>query len=203
MSGSLFVVTAPSGAGKTSLVRALLERTQDLQLSISHTTRSPRDGETEGVDYYFVDEARFHAMAESNEFLEYAHVFGNYYGTSETWVKDRLRQGIDILLELDWQGAVEIRRLMPEAIGIFILPPSRKTLEERLRKRGTDSEGNILRRLSQARDEMSHYGEADYLIFNDDFDRALDELSAVIISSRVKTAGQSLRHADTIRLLLS
>jgi len=203
MSGSLFVVTAPSGAGKTSLVRALLECTDDLQLSISHTTRSPRDCETDGVDYHYVDEARFHAMAENSEFLEYARVFGNYYGTSETWVKDRLKQDIDILLEIDWQGAEQVRRLMPEAIGIFILPPSLQALEERLRKRGTDSEETIVQRLSEAQQEMSHYGEADYLIFNDDFDRALEELRAVILASRVETEAQSPRHADAIRLLLS
>lgn len=203
MSGSLFVVTAPSGAGKTSLVRALLDCTSDLQLSISYTTRSPREGETDGVDYYYVDEARFHAMAETSDFLEYARVFGNYYGTSETWVKERLKQGIDILLEIDWQGAEQVRRLMPEAIGIFILPPSLETLEERLRKRGTDSEETIVQRLSEAQQEMSHYGEADYLIFNDDFDRALEELRAVILASRVETEGQSQRQADAIRLLLS
>lgn len=203
MSGSLFVVTAPSGAGKTSLVRALLDCTDDIQLSISYTTRSPREGETDGVDYYYVDEARFHAMAESSDFLEYARVFGNYYGTSESWVKDRLKQGIDILLEIDWQGAEQVRRLMPEAIGIFILPPSLVTLEERLRKRGTDSEETIVQRLSEAQQEMSHYGEADYLIINDDFDRALEELRAVILASRVETEGQSERQAETIRLLLS
>lgn len=203
MSGSLFVVTAPSGAGKTSLVRALLDCTNDLQLSVSYTTRSPREGETDGVDYCFVDESRFHAMAENSDFLEYARVFGNYYGTSETWVKDHLKQGIDILLEIDWQGAEQVRRLMPEAIGIFILPPSLATLEERLRKRGTDSEEIIVQRLSEAQQEMSHYGEADYLIFNDDFDRALEELRAVILASRVETEGQSARQAETIRLLLS
>lgn len=203
MSGSLFVVTAPSGAGKTSLVRALLDCTDDIQLSISYTTRSPREGEADGVDYYYVDEARFHAMAESSDFLEYARVFGNYYGTSESWVKDRLKQGIDILLEIDWQGAEQVRRLMPEAIGIFILPPSLVTLEERLRKRGTDSEETIVQRLSEAQQEMSHYGEADYLIINDDFDRALEELRAVILASRVETEGQSERQAETIRLLLS
>lgn len=203
MSGSLFVVTAPSGAGKTSLVRALLDCTDDLQLSISHTTRSPREGETDGVDYHYIDEARFHEMAESSDFLEYARVFGNYYGTSEIWVKDRLKQDIDILLEIDWQGAEQVRRLMPEAIGIFILPPSLEALEERLRKRGTDSEEIIVQRLSEAQQEMSHYGEADYLIFNDDFDRALEELRAVILASRVETDSQSLRQAEAIRLLLS
>jgi guanylate kinase len=203
MSGSLFVVTAPSGAGKTSLVRSLLERTPGLQISISHTTRNPRDGEKDGEDYYFVDESRFHAMAENSEFLEYARVFGNYYGTSEAWIKDRLKQDIDILLEIDWQGAAQVRRLMPDAVGIFILPPSREALDERLRKRGKDSEETILQRLAQARDEISHYGEADYLIFNDDFETALEELRAVIISQRVQTAVQSSRHADTIRLLLS
>ncbi len=203
MSGTLFVVTAPSGAGKTSLVRALLERMHGLELSISHTTRPPRTGEVHGKDYYFVDETRFHAMASDSEFLEYAQVFGNYYGTSEAWVKQQLARDIDILLEIDWQGAAQVRRLMPAAVGIFILPPSRESLEQRLRKRGKDSEETIRKRLSQARDEMSHYGEADFFIINDDFDQALEELYAVVLSRRVQTAQQSQRHADTIRLLLS
>ncbi len=200
--GTLFVITAPSGAGKTSLVRELLQRMPELRLSISHTTRPPRDGERDGLDYYFVSEQEFLAMSTEAAFLEHARVFGNYYGTSEKAVRNQLGAGHDVLLEIDWQGANQVRRLIPEAVSIFILPPSKASLEQRLRKRGKDSEESIQARLAEARDEMSHYAEADYLIINEQFDQAVDELRAVILAQRVRLIRQAERHAGTIGLLL-
>ncbi len=200
--GSLYVITAPSGAGKTSLVRAVLEHMDGIYLSISHTTSPPRDGEVDGIDYHFVEEAEFLAMSTRGEFLEHARVFGNYYGTSEQSVKAELQGGKDIILEIDWQGAQQVRRLIPHAISIFILPPSCEVLEERLRKRGKDSEETIHARLAEAKEEMSHYAEADYLIVNDDFNRATDELRAIVLAQRVILAKQSSHYADLIRLLL-
>ncbi|ROR34137.1 guanylate kinase [Inmirania thermothiophila] len=188
--GTLFVVSAPSGAGKTSLVRALVERTEGLVLSVSHTTRPPRPGEVDGVHYHFVDEAAFLRMVEAGAFLEHAEVFGNRYGTARETVERELRAGRDVLLEIDWQGARQVRAAMPAAVGVFILPPSREELERRLRGRGQDSEEVIARRMAAAEAELSHYAEYDYLVVNDAFAQALDDLSAIVRCHRLRTARQ-------------
>jgi guanylate kinase len=190
MSGLLFIVSAPSGAGKTSLVHALLAADTGVKLSISHTTRPPRPGEQDGRDYHFVTHAIFEQMVERGEFLESACVHGNYYGTSEAWVRDQRREGASILLEIDWQGAQQVRRRIPDAIGIFVLPPSLKVLEQRLRSRAQDGAEVIARRLQAAHDEISHAGEFDYAIINDTFDEAAQDLRAVIRAARLRTAVQ-------------
>jgi guanylate kinase len=177
--GILYTISAPSGAGKTSLVQALLERCPSVRVSVSHTTRPARPGEIDGINYHFIDRAAFAAMLEQSAFLEQAEVFGNLYGTSQQWVEDTLTDGLDVILEIDWQGAQQIRRLMPASIGIFILPPSLSCLRERLTGRGQDDSAVIERRLAEARSEMTHYPEADYLIINDDFERALSDLIAI------------------------
>jgi guanylate kinase len=200
--GTLFTVSAPSGAGKTSLLEALVARSPDLQVSISHTTRQRRRGETDGVNYHFVDHARFQAMLAKEAFLEHAEVFGNFYGTSRTWVEDQLAAGKDVILEIDWQGAAQVKSLLPETRSIFILPPSRETLEERLTARGQDDAATIARRMSQAVSEMSHYREYDYLVVNADFETAVADLAAVIHSQRLRTASQRQRHADLLQRLL-
>jgi len=182
--GSLFVIAAPSGAGKTSLVKALLDRLDNIGVSVSHTTRAQRPGEVDGVNYFFTDRARFQALVEAGEFLEQAEVFGNLYGTSRSWVANALQQGRDVILEIDWQGAQQVRRLMPDAIGIFILPPSLPTLRERLVGRSTDAPDVIARRLAQATEDMSHYIEFDYVVINDDFETALAQLMSVIKAQR-------------------
>ena len=188
--GTLYTVSAPSGAGKTSLVNALLERTPDLCVSISHTTRAMRPGEVDGVNYHFVSEATFLAMLERAEFLEHARVFGNLYGTSQLWVEEQLRAGIDVILEIDWQGAQQVKHLMPDTRAIFILPPSRETLEQRLNSRGQDGPEIIAARMAEAVEEMSHYIESDFLVVNRDFDTALAELGAIITSHRLRTSRQ-------------
>ena len=203
MSGTLYIVSAPSGAGKTSLVRQLIQQISNLTLSVSHTTRESRNGESEGVDYHFISPEKFVEMVEGAEFLEHAQVFNHYYGTSEAWVKEQLKSGQDVILEIDWQGATQVRRLMPNARSIFILPPSRAVLEERLRNRGTDSDQVIERRLAEAKKEMSHYSEADYLVINDDFDRALAQLESILLSNRSKIGPQSEIHREKISELLS
>ena len=203
MSGTLYIVSAPSGAGKTSLVRELIKQVSNLKLSVSHTTRESRSGETDAVDYHFVSTEEFLQMVSRTEFLEHAQVFSHYYGTSEIWVKDQLKSGQDVILEIDWQGATQVRRLMPAACSIFILPPSRAVLEERLRNRATDSDEVIARRLAEAKQEMSHYSEADYLIINDDFDTAVAQLESIVLSHRTKIASQSITHRETISELLS
>jgi guanylate kinase len=180
LSGNLFVIAAPSGAGKTSLVKALLERMPELKVSVSHTTRPMRPGEQDGVDYNFVDHDTFRQMIDDNLFLEHAEVFGNFYGTSSQWVEQQLAEGVDVILEIDWQGARRVREQFPQAIGIFILPPSRQALEERLRGRGQDSDEVIATRMQAAVSEISHYGEFDYILVNDDFDTALNELQAIV-----------------------
>jgi len=190
MSGLLYIVSAPSGAGKTSLVRALRAVEPGVGLSISHTTRAPRPGEQDGREYHFVDRAEFERMVERGDFLECANVHGNYYGTSEAWVRERLAAGTSIVLEIDWQGAAQVRRRIPDAIGIFILPPSLATLEQRLRTRAQDGEEVIARRLQAAREEISHAGEFDYVIINDTFDEAAQDLRAVIRAARLRTAVQ-------------
>lgn len=196
--GNIYIVTAPSGAGKTSLVRALLEADKEVQLSVSYTTRAPRPGEANGKDYHFVDEKTFLDMLQRGDFLESAEVYGNRYGTSQSWIEGVIGSGADILLEIDWQGAAQVRRIFPQAIGIFILPPSLEALTQRLKGRGTDSEEVIARRLAAAREDIRHVEEFDYVIINDLFDTALQELLAVVRAQRLRMARQLARHAATI-----
>ena len=188
--GTLYTVSAPSGAGKTSLVNALVERCQGLLVSVSHTTRPMRSAEKEGVNYHFVPESDFLAMLERAEFLEHARVFGNLYGTSTAWVEQQLQKGLDVILEIDWQGAQQVKRLLPETQAIFILPPSREALQQRLKQRGQDDTGIIETRMNVAVEEMSHYVESDFLVVNEDFDRALEDLLSIIASQRLLTSRQ-------------
>jgi guanylate kinase len=190
MSGRLFVITAPSGAGKTSLIDALVREDPSLQLSTSFTTRAPRPGEKNGVDYHFVDEPTFLAMRDRGEFLENAEVHGFRYGTARRVINDALARGEDLILEIDWQGARQVRALYPDCVGIFILPPSIEELERRIRARGQDSEAVIRHRLDNARGEMDHAGEFDYAIINKDFDTARRKLAEVIRAERAKPASQ-------------
>ncbi len=178
--GKLYVISAPSGAGKTSLVRALIAARPNLQVSVSHTTRTPRPQEVEGRDYYFVSPERFAEMVRQDAFLEHARVFDNWYGTGAQQLRERLDAGRDVLLEIDWQGARQVRRARPDCISIFILPPSPAALEQRLRERRTDSAQTIARRLADARDDMSHYAEFDYVVVNDQFERAAQELAEIL-----------------------
>jgi guanylate kinase len=201
--GLLFVVSAPSGAGKTSLVRALLEVESSLQLSVSYTTRAPREGEENGVHYHFVDAPTFERMAQAGEFVEYARVFGNAYGTAAATLRERLDAGADLLLEIDWQGARQVRKRFPEAVGIFVAPPSLAALETRLRGRGKDSEDVIAARMAQARDELSHHGEYDYLVVNDDFAEALGDLRAIVVAERLRGPRQARRHASALAAMLA
>ncbi len=195
MSGKLYVVAAPSGAGKTTLVRLLLDSEPDVHLSISYTTRSPRPGEVDGREYRFVNVATFRVMLARGDFLEWAEVHGNFYGTSRKWIADQLAAGHDVLLEIDWQGAQQVRGAFPDAIGVFILPPSMEELTRRLTGRGTDSADVIERRLAAAQAEMRHVGEFDYVIINDSLEQALDDLRAVVRASRLTLEGQRVRHA--------
>lgn len=194
MSGTLYIVCAPSGAGKTSLTKALLDADPQVRLSVSYTTRAPRPGETDGVHYHFTDLAAFERMAAAGEFLESALVHGNRYGTSQRWIDEARRGGTDILLEIDWQGAGQVRRLIPDAVGIFIVPPSFGALAERLKGRGQDSPDTIARRLQAAREEMSHVSEFDYVIINDEFSRAAQDLIAIVRARRLRLASQLERH---------
>ena len=188
--GTLYTVSAPSGAGKTSLVNALVERCGGVQVSVSHTTRPMRPAEKEGVNYHFVSENVFVDMLDRAEFLEHAQVFGNLYGTSRVWLEKQLERGFDVILEIDWQGARQVKLLLPETQSIFILPPSRQALQERLRLRGQDDPGIIEGRMNAAVAEMSHYVESDFLVVNKDFDQALDELQFIVASQRLRTARQ-------------
>lgn len=201
--GSLFIVAAPSGAGKTSLVKALLETTASISVSVSHTTRTMRPGEEDGVHYHFVDIPTFEAMRDVGDFLEHARVFDNYYGTSQRVVSETLQQGQDVILEIDWQGAQQVRKLFPDSIGIFILPPSKEALLQRLGNRGQDNDEIIARRMSDAVNEMSHYPEFDFLVINDDFDSALNDLGCIIRTQRLQLSFQSKKHENLLRELLA
>jgi len=197
----MFIVSAPSGAGKTSLVRRAIAELNELTVAVSHTTRDSRPGEKEAEDYFFVQRSQFEQMIDSDQFLEYAEVFGNYYGTSMQSVNTALLAGTDVILEIDWQGAAQVRQKLSDVTSVFILPPSRNTLIERLRGRGQDSEEVIDKRTAEAVLEMREYHRADYLIINDDFDAALAELKAVVLSHRVQKSRQALRHAGLITSL--
>lgn len=201
--GTLFIVSAPSGAGKTSLVRELIERLDGLQVSVSHTTRARREGEVDGVNYHFCQTETFRAMIERGDFFEYARVFDNYYGTSRQAVQTLLAAGQDVILEIDWQGAQQVREQMRDAVSIFILPPSRAELERRLASRGTDEHAVIERRMRAAISEMAHFDEYDYLVVNDDFTTALSELTSLVISRRLTCAAMQHRHAPLLKALLS
>lgn len=196
--GILFIVSAPSGAGKTSLVKALLERDPSLSLSVSCTTRSPRAGERDGLHYHFIDRERFRQSVAAGDFLEHAEVFGNLYGTREADVRVSLSAGRDLILEIDWQGARQVRERFGSALGIFILPPSIAELEQRLRARGTDSDLVVAARMAQAREEMGHVEEYDYVLINDDFDAALDVLASIIVAERHRLARQRARWAELL-----
>ena len=180
MTGKLIIISAPSGAGKTSLARALIANSKDIMMSVSHTTRVQRAGEEDGKDYFFVSQPEFISMVSDGVFLEHAEVYGNYYGTSRLAVEEMLNQGMNVLLDIDWQGARKVRKLMPEAISISVLPPSVDELERRLRSRGSDVESVIQSRMRQARDEMAHCREANFIVLNDDFNQALDDLSLIL-----------------------
>lgn len=197
--GTLYIISAPSGAGKTSLVRELLSQLDDVMVSVSHTTRPMREGEKDGVDYHFVDREEFLSMVEHSAFLEHARVFDNFYGTSQKHVEQQLLSGKNVILEIDWQGARQVRRLMQESQSIFILPPSRDALRERLQNRGQDSDEVIERRMQDAENEMSHYAEFDYLVVNDDFDQALNELKCII---KVNSLRQIRQEHNLERLLI-
>lgn len=203
MSGLLFVVSAASGTGKTSLVKALLERVNNLHVSVSHTTRGQRPGELDGVHYHFSTKEDFLNLVEEGGFIEYAEVFGNYYGTAQATVKEQLAKGHDVLLEIDWQGAQQVRRLFPESKQIFILPPSQFDLRERLSNRGTDTVDVIEHRLSCAVEDMQQYSNFDYIIINDDFNKALHDLEAVIIANRLTLSQQANRHEKLIQQLIT
>jgi guanylate kinase len=201
--GLLFVVSAPSGAGKTSLVAALLERDPALALSVSYTTRARRSGEVDGKHYHFVDHARFERMIAEGAFIEYARVFDNAYGTAESSLRETLDSGQDLLLEIDWQGARQVRERFPEAVSIFIVPPSLAALEERLRGRGQDSDMIIGERMAKARDELSHWDEYGYLVVNDRFEQALGALGAILQAERLRTPRQAAREQDRLRSMVA
>ena len=200
--GTLYIISAPSGAGKTSLVQSLLTMLPDVVASVSHTTRPPRPDEVDGRNYHFIDEARYQRMVEDGEFLEHAKVFGNYYGTSRQHIQEQLLLGKDVVLEIDWQGARQIRQLMSDCMSIFVLPPTLQALADRLRSRGQDSDEIIEKRMKEAVSEMTHYAEFDYIVINDDFDTALQELASIFTSNRMLLVNQLQRHADLLAQLL-
>ena len=201
--GTLYIVSAPSGAGKTTLVGALLKNMPDIKASISHTTRPMRSGEKEGVNYHFVSKEIFLSLINKEAFLEHAQVYNHFYGTSKEWVEKTLSEGIDVILEIDWQGAEQIRDLIPESKSIFILPPSLEALEERLIKRGQDDPTVIKRRLAAAKEEISHYMMADYLLINDGFDETLVEFNSIILHERLKLQSQKQKNLNLLNSLLS
>lgn len=200
--GSLIIISAPSGTGKTSLVTALLHHFSSLKKSISHTTRKQRAGEVEGKDYYFVSEQRFTDMLQQNLFIENAQVFGNLYGTSRAWVEETLQQGNDVILEIDWQGAKQITQQVTDVITIFMLPPSQQALADRLNTRNLDDKSTIDKRLLQAKEEVSHYDEYDYLIVNDDFDHTLENLVQIVKVARMRTVKQKAKQQQLISELI-
>ncbi|MEP5765820.1 MAG: guanylate kinase [Halieaceae bacterium] len=201
--GTLFTVSAPSGAGKTSLVEALVSRCPQVSVSISHTTREMRPGERDGTSYHFVTEAAFQEMLSRSAFLEHAQVFNYFYGTSEEWVNEQLANGRDVILEIDWQGAEQIKRQRPDSVAVFILPPSRQALRERLTNRGRDGDEVIQQRMNQAVEQISHYPEADYIVVNDVFEQALDELESIVDSQRLAVSRQIVRLQALLTELLS
>ncbi len=202
MRGTLYIVAAPSGAGKSSIVNAVLARDPNISLSISFTSRQPRPGERHAEHYHFISAAEFEAMVEAGDFFEHARVHGDWKGTARQSVDPRLAAGRDVLLEIDWQGARQVRARIPDAVSVFILPPSRAALEERMRKRGQDSDDTIARRLAAAHEEMSHYHEFDYLIVNETFDTAVLEMCSIFTASRLRRDAQAQRHAEMIAELL-
>lgn len=201
--GTLLIVAAPSGAGKTSLVRALSESLAEVVVSVSHTTRPRRPREQDGAHYHFVDHTRFQAMIDADEFLEHARVFDQQYGTARASVEQQLAQGLDVVLEIDWQGARQVRQRMPQSLSVFILPPSRSVLEQRLRARGQDSEETIVRRMRAAVEEMRHYSEFDYLVINDDFDQAVNALKAIVLAGRQRRVSQAVARRELLQSLLA
>jgi guanylate kinase len=201
--GNLYIVAAPSGGGKTSLVRELVRSLDQIEVSISHTTRSMRPGEVNGVDYFFVSETEFIDMVNEDAFIEHARVFNHLYGTSSAQIKQRLAQGIDVVLDIDWQGAEQIRRLFPKSISVFIIPPSLEVLKERLMKRRQDNDDIISERMKKAQDELSHYPEFDYLIVNDDFAKACHELQSIVITQRLRMERQVNKQTKLLSFLLS
>lgn len=201
--GTLYIVSAPSGAGKTSLVKALIDAQPSIRVSVSHTTRAMRAGEVHGINYHFVERAEFVRMIEHGDFLEQAEVFGNLYGTSQSTLQQTLNEGHDLILEIDWQGAEQVRRLMPQARSIFILPPSQQALRQRLTNRGQDSDEIIDARMREAVSEMSHYVAYDFLIINDDFATALEDLKAIFRANRLLQAPQQERFAPLLANLLA
>jgi guanylate kinase len=201
--GTLYIVSAPSGAGKTSLVKALLDAQQQVRVSVSHTTRPMRPGEVDGVNYHFVSREEFLERLEQDEFLEHAEVFGNLYGTSQRSIEQTLSEGFDLILEIDWQGAQQVRRLMPQAKSIFILPPTQEALRQRLTNRGQDSDEVIEKRMREAVSEMTHYVEYDYLVINDDFSHALIDLQAIFRANQLQQASQQQRFSGLLQELLA
>ena len=200
--GTLYVISAPSGAGKTSLVKALIEKTEGIDVSVSHTTRAMREGEQDGVNYHFTKKAEFEKMVAASAFIEHAQVFDNYYGTAKANIEDKLKQGEDVILEIDWQGGAQVRKQLPYSVNIFILPPSQSALEERLRGRGQDSNEIIARRMQDAKSETSHYSEYDYLVVNDDFEDALALLKSIVVARRCRYTAQSERLSPLLQELL-
>ncbi|KZN52025.1 guanylate kinase [Pseudoalteromonas luteoviolacea] len=201
--GNLFILSAPSGAGKSSLIKALLDKQANIKVSVSHTTRSPRPGENNGEHYHFVSVDEFKALIDKGDFFEWAQVFENYYGTSKQAIEDQLNKGIDVFLDIDWQGARQVRALMPEVKTVFILPPSQSELEQRLNNRGQDSQEVIAARMAEAKSESSHYDEFDYVIVNDNFDTALCELEHIVVAARLQIKAQQTRHKALIADLLA
>ncbi len=200
--GNLFILSAPSGAGKSSLITALLKKHADMKVSVSHTTRSPRPGEENAVHYHFVSADEFKALIAKDDFFEWAQVFDNYYGTSKQAIESQLNAGIDVFLDIDWQGAQQVREIMPSVQTIFILPPSKAELEQRLNNRGQDSAEVIAGRMAKAQSETSHYNEYDYVVVNDDFETALSNIETIVLAQRLTLKAQASRHHDLITNLL-
>ncbi len=200
--GNLFILSAPSGAGKSSLINALLAKHGDMKVSVSHTTRSPRPGEENGIHYHFVTVEEFKSLIDKNDFFEWAQVFDNYYGTSKQAIESQLAAGIDVFLDIDWQGAQQMRKLVDDVETIFILPPSKQELEARLNNRGQDSADVIAGRMAQAQSESSHYNEYDYLVVNDDFNTALMQIETIVLAKRLSLKCQSMRNQALIAELL-